>query len=248
MNPHATTGGRHTCLITTRDLAQAPVDKSRDKLERNPIVEILAALPIVSRILNYLFDRRPAVTPKRIDQGLRALVDDEYTNLSYKVLNIGAANHLPAYSSEIGVPVDGRGLHLTAVDTILAIAERHRAAGDVYHTAPVALRFVRSSPAFLSMMYGVDTMMIELIQMTDTEGGFELLAAYEDALYALSGRPHWGQYNTLTGSRDFLRSLYPGYDRWLAVYRRLNATRVFDSPLTKRVGISDPVAQSGGAP
>ena len=40
------------------------------------------------------------------------------------------------------------------------------------------------------MMHGGDTMMIELIQLTRTEGGFELLAAYEEALYDLRGRPH----------------------------------------------------------
>jgi hypothetical protein len=80
--------------------------------------------------------------------------------------------------------------------------------------------------------------MIELIQMTRTEGGFELLAAYEEALYDLGGRPHWGQVNTLTGSHDLVRSLYPRYDDWLEIHGELNASRVFDSPFSKRAGIS----------
>jgi hypothetical protein len=87
------------------------------------------------------------------------------------------------------------------------------------------------------MMHGRDTMMIELIQATQTEGGYELLGAYEDALYALGGRPHWGQVNTLTGSHDTLRRLYPQFDRWLAVHDELNADGTFDSPFSKRVGI-----------
>jgi hypothetical protein len=84
------------------------------------------------------------------------------------------------------------------------------------------------------MMHGRDTMMIELIQATDTEGGFELLGAYEEALYDIGGRPHWGQVNTLTGP---LGRMYPEYDRWLAVHDELNASGVFDSPFAKRVGI-----------
>ena len=87
----------------------------------------------------------------------------------------------------------------------------------------------------MSMMHGRDTMMIELIQATDTEGGFELLGAYEEALYDIGGRPHWGQVNTLTGP---LRRMYPEFDRWLAVHDDLNASGVFDSPFSKRVGIS----------
>ena len=43
------------------------------------------------------------------------------------------------------------------------------------------------------------TMMIELIQMTRTEGGVELLDAYERGLdeLAIGARPHWGQINRL---------------------------------------------------
>ena len=103
-------------------------------------------------------------------------------------------------------------------------------------SSPFSLRFVRRTSAYLSMMEGADTMMIELIMQTGTEGGFELLAAHEDALYQLGGRPHWGQVNTLT--EPALRMLYPQLDRWLAVRRELDATGVFSSPFTKRVGLS----------
>jgi hypothetical protein len=90
----------------------------------------------------------------------------------------------------------------------------------------------------MAMMNGRDTMMIELIMLTHTEGGFELLADYEDALYAFGGRPHWGQVNTLTGGDGLIGAMYPRFGDWLEVHERLNATGVFDSPFSKRVGIS----------
>jgi hypothetical protein len=100
----------------------------------------------------------------------------------------------------------------------------------------------------MSMMNGHDTMMIELIGLTRSSGGFELLAAYEEALYELSGRPHWGQVNTLTGSHGLIASMYPRYEDWLEVRRRLDARGVFDSPFTRRVGISDERADAADVP
>ena len=57
-----------------------------------------------------------------------------------------------------------------------------------------------------------------------TEGGFELLAAYEEALYELGGRPHWGQVNSLPGGARRLAALYPELPQWLEVRRGINRT------------------------
>jgi hypothetical protein len=49
---------------------------------------------------------------------------------------------------------------------------------------------------------------------------------------------YWGQINSLTGSHDLVKSIYPAYDRWIAVYRQLNQNGTFDSPFSKRVGFA----------
>ena len=236
INPHAREDGRHTCLITTRTAGSAaPHGKARDKLRRHWLTELAASLPITGPIANAILNLAPRGTPAKLDDAIRGLADDEYTERSDKVFNIGAANLLPAYSSEIGVPIDG-GRHVAAVERILELAARRARLGECFHTAPFSLRFVRASDAPLSMMQGRDTMMIELILQAKTDGGFELLAGYEGALYELDGRPHWGQVNTLTEAA--VQALYPKLDDWLAVHRRLNASGVFDSPFSKRVGLS----------
>lgn len=222
-------------LVTTRDPVEGPAQRPRDR-SRNSMPEFVASLPVTGPILNVLSDLWPRKTPERLDTGLKLIADEDFTNWSFKVLNIGTANFLPAYSSEIGVPFDDTGRWIEAVERIMRIAERAARLGDVYQTSPISLRFVKQSRALMSMMHGRDTVMIELIQATRTEGGFELLAAYEDALYDLDGRPHWGQVNTLTPAR--VRSLYPQLDDWLAVHGQLNASGVFDSPFSKRVGLS----------
>jgi L-gulono-1,4-lactone dehydrogenase len=228
--------GEHRCIACRRNRTTDHRRKRPgDRLRRHWWIELASRSKVIPFLGNIVLDALPDSAPGRTDQLLGFLADNEYTGPSYKVLNIGAANLLPAYSSELAVPIER---HAEAVDRLIAVAARHRDLGRVYHSGLVSLRFVKASPAYMSMMHGRDTMMIELIQANDTEGGYELLGAYEEALYDIGGRPHWGQVNTLTGSHDTLRRMYPEFDRWLAVHDELNASGVFDSPFSKRVGIS----------
>jgi L-gulono-1,4-lactone dehydrogenase len=238
LNLYPDSDGEHRCIVCRRNRTHDPGRRRpTDRLRRQWWVELASRSKVIPFLGNLVLDLMPDSAPRRTDRLLGFLADNEYSGPSYKVLNIGAANLLPAYSSELAVPLED-GKHLHAIDALIEVAARHRELGSVYHTGLVALRFVRASPAYLSMMHGRDTMMIELIQANDTEGGYELLGAYEDALYALDARPHWGQVNTLTGSHDTLRRMYPEYDRWLEVHDTFNASGVFDSPFSKRVGIS----------
>jgi L-gulono-1,4-lactone dehydrogenase len=233
----------YPCLVTTRNYTDDPARRWWSKRTRNWLVELASAFPLTPNIINVIVGLWPSLSPFLLENAIRALIKDSYEEVSYKVLNIGAANVLPAYSAEIGVPMDGR--HIEAVERIIAVAAERRRLGDVYQSSPISLRFVKGSPAYMSMMHGRDTMMIELIQLTRTEGGYELLAAYEEALYELGGRPHWGQVNTLTGSHGLVDSMYPRYADWLDVRGRLDAGGVFDSTFTKRVGISEERFSSG---
>ena len=81
-------------------------------------------------------------------------------------------------------------------------------------------------------------MMIELILVAETRGGWKLLEEYERRLADFGARPHWGQYNTLGADRARLEELYPRWGTWLKAYERFNASGVFDSEFTDRIGIS----------
>jgi hypothetical protein len=239
LNPHPTLpDGDHQCLITTRVEIPKPAGKTKDQLERNWLTQVGGNSRFLAWVIKFFFDHFPRWTPGFIDFGLKGLVDSEYCNVSCKVYHIGSPNHLPAISSEIGVPVDfSRNTHVAAVDEVIRIAGKWRRDGNVYHSSPISLRFVKQSTASLAMMHGRDTMMMELILFHPTKGGSELLAAYEEALSKLDGRPHWGQLNYLAGDRSELIAAYPRFPEWDAVHRQLNASGVFNSPFSKRVGI-----------
>ena len=235
LNPYAGADGRHTCVVTSRAPAEPGYRPTGADRRRPWVNELLASLPVTHGVMNLVLDLDPDGIPDAMDDALERLADREFTDRSYRVFNIGAANLLPAYSSEIAVPLSG-DIPARAIQRVFDVADRHRRLGDVYATAPVALRFVRGSRAFLSMMHGRDTMVIELIMQKDTEGGFELLAAYEEELRAVGGRPHWGQVNAVTGRE--LRAHYPALDAWRRAREELNASGVFDGPFSARVGLS----------
>ncbi len=234
VNPHKV-DGQHRCLITTRNFSESPKGLPLDKMNRNIFSELLLSIPFVSDIMEFIFKTKPDVAGEVLNKGLEALKDDAYINVSYKVFNIGVANDIPALSSEIGFPLKDH-TYIAAVDKFLELVEQHESLGGLYHSAPISLRFVKASDKFLSMMHGYDTCMMEIIMAKDTVGAMEMMYRYESELYKFSGRPHWGQINSLTGSHDLVKSLYPKYDKWMEFYKKLNKNGTFDSPFSKRVG------------
>jgi FAD binding domain/D-arabinono-1,4-lactone oxidase len=226
----------YPCLVTTRNYTRNPSRKPLDKRSRNWLVELASAFPLTPHFLNLVVDLKPSLSPWMMENAMRALIKQEYDNVWNEVLNIGTANLLPAYSGEVGVPMDGR--HIEAADALIRVASEYRDLGDVYQSSPISFRFVKASNAYMSMMQGRDTMMIELIELSRCDGGYELISAYEKELSKLGGRPHWGQVNSLSASEGLLETMYPRYADWLQVLSQLNASGVFDSPFTERVGIS----------
>jgi L-gulono-1,4-lactone dehydrogenase len=234
VNPYPDDDGQHSLLVTRRHDARDPGGAPDTRERRHPLAELEASLPITGVLLRFLARHLPSLMVRRFDAVLEEMQGD-WTSVSYRVFNIGEANHLPAVSMELCVGLEG-DRHLAAVDRVLEIAAEQRERHRRYHTSPFSLRFTRASRAFASMMYGRDSMIMELILVTGTRGGEKLLRAHEDGLAEFDARAHWGQLNHLTEER--IRRSYPRWDDWLRVEREFNSSGVFDSPFTRRVGIS----------
>ena len=82
--------------------------------------------------------------------------------------------------------------------------------------------------------------MIEMDMVTGTYGGYETMLRYQNSMYQLGGRPHWGlEFDHLTGSNGLIKKLYPKLDDWLAVYRQFNSKGTFNNSFTDRVGFTE---------
>jgi FAD/FMN-containing dehydrogenase len=244
INPYARRSVRgkgaleHRCIVTTRQ----PPGADRGSSHRPIIPELLGDLPwITALIMRVAGAIAPNLIPFLLDTSLSAIKCKGYTNVSYKVFNIGSANNVRAYSAEMAVPT-ANDTHVEAMDRVLAVAQEYRERGAIYHTSPISMRFVAASRASLSMMEGRDTMMMELIQLIDTDGGMEILAAHEERLADLGVRPHWGQINTVSAAE--LVSRYPRRAQWDAARQALDPDGVFAGPFSKRVGITPRGARS----
>jgi L-gulono-1,4-lactone dehydrogenase len=232
VNPYLT-NNQHTCLITRRNPVPEPAVPPDQLPTRNVLIELFARFPGSGQLLLGLLNTAPDLTPTLIDAAMQGLARD-YVDRSYRVFNIGAANDAPAYGSEIGFPLR---TCTGAVERILQIAAGTQSVGKAYLTSPFSLRFVKASPAFLSMMHGADTCMIEFPMLDNTVGGKELLRRIEHEMYAFGGRPHWGLLNFVAGA-DLVAAMYPQFGKWLDVRRQLDPNGVFDNAFTDRAGIS----------
>ena len=159
-----------------------------------------SSIPLVWVGLRLLARSRRRSSRTQFGRTLRRMCDQNYTQVSYRVFNIGAANKLPALSRASSACRWRGTTHLRAVDRILEMADElgtgAQALPHLTHRAAVR----GALAAYASMMHGPATMMIELILISETRGGWKLLAEYERRLPELGARPHWGQYNMLGGT------------------------------------------------
>jgi hypothetical protein len=235
VNPYRThPNGDHTCLVTRRNPVPAPAGIPGHLPRRNFLIELAASIPGQNLALLAALNAFPAFTPTIIDEAMRA-IDGVYIDRSYRVFNIGAANDVPAYGSEIGFTMDRC---LDAVDCILRIAGQRQALGQAYLNSPFSMRFVKASPAHLSMMEGADTCMIEFISLDRTVGGREILQELETQMYEYGGRPHWGLMNFVSGAGGLVEAMYPLLPRWQAVRAELDPNGRFANAFTERCGLT----------
>jgi xylitol oxidase len=155
----------------------------------------------------------------------------------YKIFNVGPVNDGQVLSAEHFVPMAGNRF-IAAIERLCAVAKSNRKHG-VMQTAPLALRFVRASSHYLSMLHGEDRCAIETPLFAGGTGAVEVLLSYEQALYQLGSRPHWGQLHEFTGSPGWFQRAYPKADRWLGVFRHLNPKGSFDNHFTDRMGFRE---------
>lgn len=233
VNPYAI-NGKHDCLITKRNIYTGNVNtlSVRQRMRRWLVEEVLLKFPTVPRLIFKLFYKK---TPQLITGSMKTVLDDDgYVGKSYKVMNLGNANHVKGYSAEYAISLED-DLFIKAVDKILELAKHNQEIGEVYHTAPVSLRFVKRCDAFLSMMNGEDKCLIEVPLLVGTKGRFQILDKIEHEFLKLGRiRPHWGQYNNL--GKDTIVDLYPDLEKWLSVFRQMNKTRIFSNTFTDRCG------------
>jgi hypothetical protein len=235
VNPYKVKG-KHICLITERNMAPEIKTRTR-KRGRHFLTRYLGFMPLILKFLDYFFNHYFQIIPRFIDFAMKGLVDKNYVDVSYNILNLGTPNYISAYSAEMAFPLQDHA-YIQAVESMFDIAEKAKDLGRVYHTSPISLRFTKASEAYLSMMNGRDTCTVEIPVINYTYGGFELLHLYESNISKFNGRAHWGQVNTICTDPVKITKSFPDYHKWFDVYKQLNCKGTFNNEFTNRMGFS----------
>lgn len=99
------------------------------------------------------------------------------------------------------------------------------------------LRTVARDELWLSPAYDTDVLGIHFTWQPDQPGVERLLPVIEGALEPLDARPHWGKLFTLDGAAERMPRLYPRWNEFAALRRRLDPRGVFGNDFLTRLGL-----------
>jgi len=227
--------GEHMCLVTERSLAPAH-QKTILRPKSSVSAERLVFRPTTQQGVIDLSNATPRMIPFLLQQGLEALVTPAsgHCEESFRIFNVGLINDAKVLSDEYFVPLENAA---KAIDTLIGVIGDNARHG-IFQTGPLSCRFIKTSAAYLSMIHGNDRMSIEIALFIDGRGTLDALDSYEQALYALGSRPHWGQIHRLSGARGWADAAYSKMGIWRSVQKTLNHKGVFNNAFTDRLHIS----------
>ncbi len=245
VNPYTTrrapAGPDHTCIYTERYRFSTPPVATEDSAKRGRagIGHLLAnalARHVAEESLRTFLDGTSGELLYEFHDGLlEFLEDDDYTDLSYKVYNLGDANRFRVYGVEMAFGLEQT---VAATERLFQLATWNEAQKR-NHSVPVSLRFVAPSRSPVAMQYGRATCMMEIGMLVGQYGAGALLQSYETTFIREFGaRPHWGLDLDILKSEADVARLYPAWPSWKAVYAELNKKGTFDGKVTDRLGIS----------
>ena len=103
-------------------------------------------------------------------------------------------------------------------------------------TSPISLRFGKKSDIYLSMQYGWNVCMVDLPILGNTYALNEVYDRFQEYMFGLAGRPHWGKVLNLLNGEEMLQAMYPKLPEWKKVFAELNPKGTFNNDFVYRCG------------
>jgi L-gulono-1,4-lactone dehydrogenase len=97
---------------------------------------------------------------------------------------------------------------------------------------PIEVRSAAADDIWLSTAYGRETGYVA-VHRYFREDPTEYFSEVEAIMVAHDGRPHWGKLHSR--GAEYLRSVYPHFDDFLAARDRLDPERAYANPYLSRV-------------
>jgi hypothetical protein len=232
------------CLITEREIHEDPGGIfSHSSGHRDIFSGIVQQFGVTFKATVAALNRLPLMIPSAINLSLSTLEDKDYIDVSHNVYVLGLDGDA-GFACEIAYPLSRDNdpkytdeIIPQVINRILTTAQKARLNGFQYQTSAFSLRFVNSSPSYMSMMHGRKSLLVEYDMITGTLGGYEVMKRFESEMFDLGARIHWGlDWNWVQSGQD-LEGLYPKFKDWKKYFNNFNARGTWHSSFTNRLGL-----------
>jgi L-gulono-1,4-lactone dehydrogenase len=253
VNPYKLNRKRNnSVLIKVATPTKIPGAAKREN-RRNLWPSIFANSGLSTRIIRGLANSGDFPKRRLIESALKSRNDNRYrgngyADLAYKIWN-GGNGKLISFGTaiEVAFPVEKVP---EVMDLIFATLEVVGKMGRGYYlNAPIALRFVRPSKAYLAPNYHEyegneikEWCFVEIIRVNSRDPEvdkkeLEIYQHFQQMLYLKGGRPHWGLNFRFNFTSDNVKKLYPKFDKWSDACKFFNSSGVFENEFTRAVGL-----------
>jgi len=239
VNPYKNDQGDHTCTVVRHRLLNTRPHRSISDATRNLLSSILGSLPISYWVVRFIANRKPKKLPGMLERSLLSLQDKRYENKGYKVLYQGVEYvKIRAYDSEFAFDLtDGNNDFILALEEMFQRAEENKNKG-LYQSAPMGVRFVDKSSAYLSPEYNRQVAYIDTPFILHSPNLDDILYGYQEIMIKNNGIPHWGKINSiLDGRQDLIAKNYPCLEEWQEIFRELNPNKTFSNAFSDRLNL-----------
>ena len=225
-----------TCMVMKHILVEKPKKRTIGQATRNLVSGYLANIPIAYYITLFNVVLRSRRIPKLLETALKGQHDKSFIHRAHKVLYQGVEFiKLRAYDCEFAFDL-AENKYMKAIEELFDLVEKMKTDGRLYQSAPLGLRFVKRSKAYMTMEYERDVIYMDTPFMTKTKGADLMLDHFQDLLLSYGGIPHWGKINNrLIGRPELVRQMYPKFKEWQKVYLEFNSSGIFSNQFSDRL-------------
>ena len=233
---------RSAMLIEHEELTKKPARRTIGQRTRVIWSSILGGIPIITpAIILASMKLNPKGIPNNIESSFKSSQDKEYTARAHKVLFLGQIQMKEkGIDTEFAFPSQNNQKLVDVMEDLFneATIMEEKYDKKIYHSSPVGMRWVMSSPHYMSPEYKQDVVYIDTPNHSRTHGMQTVLNHYQEIQFKHGGIPHWGKVHNMV-SEDYLKEFRQKdcFKKWREIFRKFNTLGTFDNVFTKRMGM-----------
>jgi L-gulono-1,4-lactone dehydrogenase len=258
MNPYKLKGKNAPSIIVKEVRPTKDPGSGKRETRKKLWPSVFSSWPVSVKFIRSFSNSGMLPRRRLIESALKSQNDNKhsrgkgYTDIAYRIWNAGSGRMKSIGTAiEVAFPVEKlEEVMKVLIASFQKVAELKR---GYCLNAPIALRFVRPSKAYLAPnYYGYEGRevkewcYIELLRVNskdqeDDERETKIFQHFQLVMNLLRGRPHWGLNFRFNFDQTLLKKLYPKYDQWIESYLFFNSNGTFDNEFTRKTGFRQEV-------